>query len=124
MLRGTKHLRTWMGIGPNEAANVMRFIEETEAEFHRHMAEIERAQKVLMDLEATKAQRRVELKIVQQYAPDDLLEILDGGFKEKLVKFSRIVDGSNGLPLIVGKTEMFGREVEIPLDPLIVRRAG
>jgi hypothetical protein len=84
----------------------MRFIDRVEAEYQFRMSQIEAGERV------------------SEYAENDLLQVLDGGFREKLVKFSRIAKGSNGLPLIVGKTEMFGREVEIPLDPLIVRRAG
>lgn len=123
MLRGTKHLRTWMGIGPNEAANVMRFIEATEAEFHRHMAEIERAQKVLMDMEATKAQRREALKVVQQFGESELLEILDGAFKGRLARFAGIAERGASQE-IMAELEVFGRTATLRLDPLAVRRAG
>jgi transcription antitermination factor NusG len=106
MLKASKHLRTWMGIGPKEAERVMQFIARVEADFTQRMRQIEAGERV------------------SEYAENDLLEILDGGFKEKLLKFSRVAEGANGLPLIVAKTEMFGREVEIPLDPLIVKKAA
>ncbi len=106
MLKGSKHLRSWIGIGEGNARQVMAFINRVEGDFAQRMRQIEAGERV------------------SEYAENDLLEILDGGFKEKLLKFSRVVERANGFPLIVAKTEMFGREVEIPLDPLNVRRAS
>jgi hypothetical protein len=105
-LRGTKHLRTWMGIGPNEAANVMRFIDRVEAEYQHRMSQIEAGERV------------------SEYAEGDLLQILEGGFSERLLQFARIAEAPNGWPVVMAKTELFGREVEVAFDPLNVRRAG
>lgn len=106
MLKSAKHFRTWFGIGPAEARRVRAFIEQVEADFARRMEQIGAGERV------------------SEYQPDDLLQVLDGGFREKLLRFSRVVENANGWPVILAKTEMFGREVEVPLDPLIVKKAA
>jgi hypothetical protein len=83
----------------------MRFIDRVEADYAARMAQIQSGERV------------------SQYNPGDLLEILGGAFVERLAEFSRIAEGSNGFPIVWAKTQMFGREVEIPIDPLNVRLA-
>ncbi len=104
-LKGSKHLRSWIGIGDGSARQVMQFIDRVEADYQARMQQIEAGERVA------------------EYAEGDLLQILDGGFKEHLLRFARIAEGANGFPLIVAKAELFGREVEIPLDPLNVKKA-
>ena len=105
MLKATKHVRTLMGIGANEAKRVMVFVDKVEAEYTARMAQIDAGERV------------------SEYQVDDLLMVLDGGFREKLLKFSRMVENAQGWPVVLAKTEMFGREVEVPLDPLNVKKA-
>lgn len=106
LLKSSKHFRSWFGIGPNETRRVMAFIDRCEAEYQERWAQIEAGERV------------------SEYQPDDLLEVLEGGFREKLLKFSRTVEDAKGWPVVLAKTELFGREVEVPLDPLLVRRAA
>jgi transcription antitermination factor NusG len=105
MLRGTKHLRTWMGIGPNEAANVMRFIDRVEAEYQHRMAQIEAGERV------------------SEYQPDDLLQIIAGPFQGQLARFKRIAEGAM-FPEVVAEADIMGQAVTIRLDPLAARKAG
>lgn len=106
LVKQSKHFRSWVGIGPNEARRVMQFIDRCEADYQARMAQIEAGERV------------------SEYQADDLLEVLEGGFREKLLKFSRTVEDAKGWPVILAKTELFGREVEVPLDPLLVKRAA
>lgn len=105
-LKDTKLIRTTMGIGEGNARLVHRFIAKVEADYAERMAQINAGERV------------------SEYAENDLLEILEGGFREKLLRFSRVAEGANGFPIVLAKAELFGREVEVPLDPLIVKKAA
>lgn len=104
LLRQSKHLRTWMGIGPSEARRVMEFIARVESDFAKRMAQIEAGERV------------------SEYAPGDLLQIIAGPFAGQLARFQRIAEGAI-FPEVVAETELFGQAVTIRLDPLAAKRA-
>jgi transcription antitermination factor NusG len=104
MLKASKHLRTWMGIGPKEAERVMQFIARVESDFTQRMAQIEAGERV------------------SEYAPGDLLQIIAGPFSGQLARFKRIAEGAM-FPEVVAETELMGQSVTIRLDPLAAKRA-
>ena len=104
MLKATKHIRTLMGIGPNEARRVMAFIDRCEAEYTARMAAIEAGERV------------------SEYAEGDTLEITLGPLAGTLARFKRIAEGAM-FPEVVAEAELMGQVVTIKLDPLAARKA-
>lgn len=116
-----KTVRNLTWCSEREARKVMEYVQSAEAEFAAREAEIEQAQKVLADREATKAQRREALKAVQHFKAGELLEILDGSFKGRLASFAGIVERGTA-PELLAELELFGRVATLRLDPLAVKR--
>ncbi len=119
LCKNVRHL-TWCS--DREARNVLAYVAAAEAEYAKRLAEIEAAQKVLADREASKAQRREALKAVQHFKAGELLEILDGSFKGRLAQFAGIVERGTSPELMV-ELEIFGRVTPIRLDPLAAKKA-
>lgn len=105
MLKASKHIRSLMGIGDGSARLVMQFIARVEADFAQRMAQIEAGQRV------------------DEYAENDLLEIIAGPLAGQLAKFKRIAEGAGIFPEIIAETELMGQGVTLRLDPLAARRA-
>lgn len=105
-LQGSKTVRTLMGVGTTETRAVLRFIELVEADFATRMAQIEAGQRV------------------DEYVPGEEIKVLEGAFAETLLRFKRVAEGADGFPAIIASTVLFGREAEVRLDPLVVRKAG
>lgn len=103
MIKATKHIRTLMGIGQNEARRVMAFIDRCEAEYQARMAQIEAGERV------------------SEYQVGDLLEITLGPFQGALARFKRIAEGAM-FPEVVAEAELMGQVVTIKLDPLAARK--
>lgn len=104
MLKSTKHIRSLMGIGPNEARRVMEFVCKVETEYSQRMAQIAAGERVA------------------EYAEGDTLEITLGPLAGQLARFKRIAEGAM-FPEVVAETEFMGQAVTIRLDPLAARRA-
>lgn len=123
-LREIRYVRDIMGIGDNEARKVRKFIAAVEETFAKHKAEIDRAETVMRDRDASKAQRREAIKAMQHYQPGDLLEVITGPFAGQLVRFGQMVERANAmLPEI--EVAMDGLQWgNMRMDPLSVRRAG
>ncbi len=117
-----KHIRSLTWCSDREARNVMAYVRAADAEFAARMEEIERAQKVLADREATKEQRKAALKAVQHFRAGEILEILDGAFKGRLAQFAGIVERGTS-PELMLELEAFGQAVTIRLDPLAAKKA-
>jgi transcription antitermination factor NusG len=122
-MKGSKTVRTVMGVSPGNAALVDQFIDRVETDFAARMAQIEAAQKVMNDAEATKAQRRLALEAMQQYAPDERLEIMLGPFAGVMARFKRVAEGASMFPELVVETQLFGQAVTVRVDPIAARRA-
>lgn len=104
MLKGSKHLRSWIGIGEGNARQVMAFINRVEGDFAQRMAQIEAGERV------------------SEYAPGDLLQIIAGPFQGQLARFKRIAEGAM-FPEVVAEADIMGQAVTIRLDPLAAKRA-
>ncbi len=120
-LRDIKYVRDIMGIAPQWQPRLQEFFDAVEAQYTARMAEIDQAQKVLMDREASKAARREAIRLMRQYTPGDLLEVITGPFAGQLVAFGAMVERASSMtPLI--EAQMGGLKVQF--DPLAVRKAG
>jgi transcription antitermination factor NusG len=86
-----------------------------------HLAEIEQAQKVMQNRDATKEARREALKTIQAYQPGDLLEVIAGPLAGQIAAFSAMVErGASLTPEIAAE---WGA-IPLRLDPLAVRKVG
>ncbi len=120
-LKDIRYLRDMMGIAPQWLPRLQEFFDAVEGQYLTRMTEIEQAQKVLMDREASKAARREAIRLMRQYTPGDLLEVLTGPFAGQLIAFGAMVERASSLtPLI--EAEMNGLRVQF--DPLAVKKAG
>jgi transcription antitermination factor NusG len=104
-LKGSKHLRSWIGIGGGNARQVMQFIDRVEADYQARMAQIEAGQRV------------------DEYEPGDLLQIIAGPFAGQLARFQRVAEGAGMFPELIAEGDLFGQAVTIRLDPLAARKA-
>lgn len=104
MLKGSKHFRQWLGIGPSEARRVMEFIGRIDAEYAARMAQIEAGERV------------------SEYNEGDLLEIIQGPLTGQLARFKRIAEGAI-FPEVVAEVDMMGQSVTVKLDVLAARKA-
>lgn len=120
-LREIRYVRDLMGILPQEERKVAAFIDAVEGEFAIRHAEIEQAQKVLKDREASKEARRAALSSLRHYAPGDLLEVITGPFAGRVAAFGAMIERAASLtPLIEAEIE----GLRVQFDPLMVRKAG
>lgn len=120
-LKEIRYVRDLMGVVPKFEPKVQTFIAMVEADFTARMAEIERAQKIMQDRDATKEARREAVRLMQSYQPGDLLEVITGPFAGQLVAFGAMVErGAAMMPEI--EAQMAGLKVRF--DPLVVRKAG
>lgn len=123
-MRDIKYVRDIMGVPSAWVPKIAEFCDAIERDFTARAAEIDRAQAVMRDREASKEQRREALKAIQHYQPGDLLEVITGPFAGQLVRFGAMVERA------ASKTP----EIEVALDglqwgtmrldPLAVKRAG
>jgi len=104
-MKGSKTVRTVMGVSPGNAALVDAFINRVEADFAARMAQIEAGQRV------------------DEYEPGDLLEIITGPFAGVLASFKRVAEGAGIFPELVVETQLFGQAVTVRVDPIAARRA-
>ena len=103
-LKASKHIKSMMGIGPNEARRVMQFIDRCEADYQARMAQIEAGERV------------------SEYQAGEVLEIIQGPLTGQLARFKRIAEGAM-FPEVVAEVDMMGQAVTIKLDPLAARKA-
>jgi transcription antitermination factor NusG len=123
-MRDIRYVRDLMGVGPNEEAKVREFIAATEMQYEAKMAEIESAQRVMRDKEASKEARREAIKVIQSYQPRDLLEVIAGPFAGRLATFGAMVERANSMtPEIEVTIDGIGWGT-VRLDPLVVKKAG
>ena len=60
-----------------------------------------------------------------QFKAGDALEILEGPFKDRIVRFERMVQAAHDLhPMIEASVEVLGREAKMRFDPLKARGAA
>jgi len=104
LVKQSKHFRSWVGIGPNEARRVMQFIDRCEADYQARWAQIEAGERV------------------QEYQVDDVLEIIQGPLTGQLARFRRIIE-KGMFPEVVAEIELMGQAVTIKLDPLAAKKA-
>lgn len=104
-LKGSKHVRSLMGVPPQEVAKVQRFIDRVESDYAHRMAQIEAGERV------------------SEYEPGDLLTIITGPFAGTIAAFRRVAEGAGMFPELVVEREIFGRAVHMRVDPLAVKRA-
>jgi transcription antitermination factor NusG len=104
-MKGSKTVRTVMGVSPGNAALVDQFIERVEADFAARMAQIEAGQRV------------------DEYEPGDLLQIVTGPFAGVVASFKRLAEGASMFPELVVETQLFGQAVTVRVDPIAARRA-
>lgn len=120
-LKDIRYVRDIMGIAPQWRPKLQMFFDAVEAQYQTRMVEIEAAQKVLMDQEASKTARRDAIRLMRQYTTGDLLEVITGPLAGQMVAFGAMVERASSLtPLI--EAELNGLRVQ--LDPLSVRKAG
>jgi transcription antitermination factor NusG len=104
-MKGSKTVRTVMGVSPGNAALVDQFIERVETDFAARMAQIEAGQRV------------------DEYEPGDLLQIVTGPFAGVVASFKRVAEGASMFPELVVETQLFGQAVTVRVDPIAARRA-
>lgn len=104
-LKGSKHVRSLMGVPPQEVAKVQSFIAKVESDYAQRMAQIEAGERV------------------SEYEPGDLLQIITGPFAGTIAAFRRVAEGAGMFPDLVLEQEIFGRAVRMRVDPLAVKRA-
>jgi transcription antitermination factor NusG len=104
-MKGSKTVRTVMGVSPGNAALVDQFIDRVEADFAARMAQIEAGQRV------------------DEYEPGDLLQIVTGPFAGVVASFKRVAEGASMFPELVVETQLFGQAVTVRVDPIAARRA-
>lgn len=120
-LKEIRYVRDLMGIAPQWEPKIAEFIEAVEVQFAARMAEIEQAQKVMQNRDATKEARREALKAIQAYQPGDLLEVIAGPLAGQIAAFSAMVErGASLTPEIAAE---WGA-IPLRLDPLAVRKVG
>lgn len=123
-LREIRYVRDIMGIGENEARLVREFIATVETQFAVRRTEIDRAEAIMRDRDASKAQRREAIKAMQHYQPGDMLEVITGPFAGQLVRFGQMVERANAtLPEI--EVALDGLQWgNMRMDPLSVKKAS
>lgn len=123
-LKDIKHLRSMMAVPQAEVRRVQSFCDMVESQFAARMAEIDQAAAVMRNREASKEARREALKVMQAYAPGDLLEVILGPFAGQIVAFGAMVErAASKLPEI--EVSMGGMEWgTMRMDPLAVRKVG
>jgi transcription antitermination factor NusG len=104
-MKGSKTVRTVMGVSPGNAALVDQFIDRVETDFAARMAQIEAGQRV------------------DEYEPGDLLQIVTGPFAGVVASFKRVAEGASMFPELVVETQLFGQAVTVRVDPIAARRA-
>lgn len=118
------YVRNIMGVAPQWEPKIAEFVDAVETQYTVRMAEIESAQKVMLDREASKEARREAIKAIQSYAPGDLLEVITGPFAGQLAAFGAMVERANSLtPEIEVALQGIGWG-NVRLDPLAVKKAG
>jgi transcription antitermination factor NusG len=120
-LKEIRYVRDIMGIIPQWEPKIRAFIDAVEADFTTRMAEIERAQRIMQDKEATKEARREAVRLMQAYQPGDMLEVITGPFAGQLVAFGAMVERANAMMPEI-EAQMAGLKVRF--DPLSVRKAS
>ncbi len=120
-LKDIRYVRDLMGIAPGWMPKLQLFFDAVEAQYQTRMAEIEQAQRIMLDREASKAARREAIRLMRLYNPGDLLEVITGPFAGQVVAFGAMVESASSLtPLI--EAQMGGLKVQF--DPLAVKKAG
>lgn len=104
-MKGSKTVRTVMGVSPGSAVLVDQFIDRVENDFAARMAQIEAGQRV------------------DEYEPGDLLQIITGPFAGVMARFKRVAEGASIFPELVVEAELFGQAVTVRVDPIAARRA-
>lgn len=120
-LRDIRYVRDLWAVPDVARPKVQTFIDAVEAQFAERMAEIEQAQRVMQDREASKAARREAIRLMQAYSPGDLLEVITGPFAGQIAAFGAMVERANALMPEI-EAQMAGLKVRF--DPLAVRKAG
>ena len=123
-LRDIKYVRDIMGVIPQWAPRLAEFCDTIERQYCERMAEIEKAQAVMRNQEASKEARREALKVMQAYTPGDLLEVICGPLAGQIVAFGAMVErAASKLPEI--EVSLQGLEWgAMRMDPLHVRKVG
>lgn len=120
-LKDIRYVRDIMGVAPQWVPRISAFVDAVEAQYRARLAEIEQAQRIMMDREASKEARREAIRLMRQYTPGDLLEVITGPFSGQLVAFGAMVERAGSMtPLI--EAELNGLRVQF--DPLGIRKAG
>lgn len=120
-LRDIKYVRDLVGIAPGWHGKLREFFDAVETQYAARMSEIEQAQRIMRDREASKAARREAIRLLRQYTPGDLLEVITGPFAGQLVAFGAMVERASSMtPLI--EAQMGALKVQF--DPLAVKKAG
>jgi transcription antitermination factor NusG len=96
-VRDIKYVRDLMGIAPGWHPKLREFFDAVEGQYAAKMAEIESAQRIMRDKEASKEARREAIKAIQSYQPGDLLEVITGPFAGQLAAFGAMVERANSL---------------------------
>ncbi len=96
-MREIRYVRDMMGVPPQEERKVDAFVEAAEAQYRTRMAEIEQAQRIMLDREASKEARREAIRLMRQYSPGDLLEVITGPFAGQVAAFGAMVERANSL---------------------------
>lgn len=123
-IREIKYVRDLMGIAPGWIPKLQAFFDAVEAQYTIRMAEIESAQKVMLDREATKEARREAIRAIQSYQPGDLLEVITGPFAGQLAAFGAMVERANSLTPEIEVALQGIAWGNVRLDPLAVKKAG
>ena len=123
-MRDIKYVRDIMGVPPQEARKVQSFCDLVEGNFAAKSAEIDRAAAVMKNRMASKEARQEAIRVMQQYSPGDLLEVILGPFAGQVVAFGAMVErAASKLPEI--EVQMAGMEWgTMRLDPMAVRKVG
>ena len=105
---------------PEDVRSWQRFQDEADARYaeaKRIIAERDR-------LSAAKASRQEIINVIAQYKAGEPLEIADGPFAGMLATFGRmVVKPGTSFPMVEATVQIFGRDNDIAVDPLSVRRA-
>lgn len=124
-MRDIKYVRDIMGVPSAWVPKIAEFCDAIERDFTARAAEIDRAQAVMRDREASKAQRREAMLTMQHYQPNDLLEVIVGPFAGSIMSFGRMVERAGSMALeIEASMTLFGRVSTVILDPLHIKKVG
>ncbi len=124
-VRDIKYVRDFMGVPPAWVPKIADFCDVIERDFIVRSAEIDRAQAVMRDAEASKAQRRAAMLLMQHYQPNDLLEVIVGPFAGAIMSFGKMVERAGSMtPEIEANMTLFGRVSTVRLDPLHIKKVG